>query len=137
MPSGVVRTSRMGFVSDSRHEAERAQVDRAGPALFHTVFLFAQKLRGFDYAVIEVNLRQVGCYQRALGFQVIGGWRHNTRVNAPAVLMDVSFADIAAKIERHAGKRKGGAVARNLYEHGFSKAEAEGILGRVRKLDAV
>src|SRR5262247_1008692 len=35
-------------------------------ALFHTVFLFAQKLRGFDYAVIEVNPRHVGYYQRAL-----------------------------------------------------------------------
>ena len=105
-------------------------------ALFHTVFLFAQKLRGFDYALIEVNPRHVGYYQRALGFHVIGGRRHNARVNAPAVLMGVPFSDIAMSLERHAGKRKGGALARNLYEHGFSKAEAEGILGRLRKLDA-
>jgi hypothetical protein len=104
-------------------------------ALFHTVFLFAQKLRGFDYGVIEVNPRHVGYYQRALGFHVIGGRRHNARVNAPAVLMGVPFADIAAKLERHAGRRKAGALARNLYEHGFSKAEAEGVLGRLRKLD--
>jgi hypothetical protein len=104
-------------------------------ALFHTVFLFAQKLRGFDYAVIEVNPRHVGYYQRALGFHVIGGRRHNERVNAPAVLMGVPFAEIAARLERHAGKRKSGALARNLYEYGFSKAEAEGILGRLRKLD--
>ena len=105
-------------------------------ALFHTVFLFAQKVRGFDYALIEVNPRHVGYYQRALGFHVIGGQRHNARVNAPAVLMGLPFADIAARLERHAGKRKGGALARNLYEHAFSKAEAEGILGRLRKLDA-
>ena len=104
-------------------------------ALFHTVFLFAQKVRGLDYALIEVNPRHVGYYQRALGFHVIGGRRHNARVNAPAVLMGVPFADIAAKLERHAGKRRGGPIARNLYEHGFSKAEAEGILGRLRKLD--
>ncbi|HET7033817.1 MAG TPA: long-chain N-acyl amino acid synthase [Casimicrobiaceae bacterium] len=106
-------------------------------ALFHTVFLFAQKLRGFDYVVIEVNPRHVGYYQRALGFEVIGGRRHNPRVDAPAVLMGVSLADIAGKLERHAGTRKGRAKTRNLYEHGFSKAEAEGILGRLRKLDAV
>jgi hypothetical protein len=105
-------------------------------ALFHTVFLFAQKLRGIDYAVIEVNPRHVGYYQRALGFQVLAGRRHNARVNAPAVLMGVQFAEIAAKLERHAGKRKSGPTVRNLYEHGFSKAEAEGILGRLRKLDA-
>jgi len=104
-------------------------------ALFHTVFLFAQKLRGFDYAVIEVNPRHVGYYQRSLGFKVIGGRRHNTRVDAPAVLMGVPFADIASNLERHAGKRKSGPMARNLYEHGFSKVEAEGILERLRKLD--
>ena len=104
-------------------------------ALFHTVFLFAQKLRGFDYAVIEVNPRHVGYYQRSLGFHVIGGRRHNARVNAPAVLMGVSFADIAAKLEHHAGKRTRAAMARNLYEHGFSASEAEGILGRLRRLD--
>ncbi len=104
-------------------------------ALFHTVFLFAQKLRGFDYAVIEVNPRHVGYYQRALGFEVIGGRRHNTRVNAPAVLMGVSFDVIASKLERHAGKGTRAATARNLFEHGFSPAEAEGILGRLRMLD--
>ena len=104
-------------------------------ALFHTVFLFAQKLRGFDYAVIEVNPRHVGYYRRALGFEEIGGRRHNTRVNAPAVLMGVSFDVIASKLEHHAGKGARTAAARNLFEHGFSPAEAEGILGRLRTLD--
>ena len=104
-------------------------------ALFHTVFLFAQELRGFDYAVIEVNPRHVGYYQRSLGFDVIGGRRHNPRVNAPAVLMGVPFADIAEKLERHGGKGTRAPIARNLFEHGFSRAEAEGILGRLRMLD--
>ena len=104
-------------------------------ALFHTVFLFAQKLRGFDYAVIEVNPRHVGYYRRALGFEAIGGRRHNARVNAPAVLMGVSFDVIALKLEQHAGKGTRGAAARNLFEHGFSPAEAEGILGRLRTLE--
>ena len=49
---------------------------------------------------------------------------------------EMIHSPIAAKLERRAGNRKGGALARNLYEHGFSKAEAEGILGRLRKLDA-
>jgi hypothetical protein len=105
-------------------------------ALFHTVFLFAQKLRGFDFAVIEVNPRHVGYYRRSLGFDVIGARRHNPRVNAPAVLMGVSFADIADRLHRHGGKAPRAAMARNLYEHGFSPTEEEGILGRLRKLDA-
>jgi len=105
-------------------------------ALFHTVFLFAQKLHGFDYAVIEVNPRHVGYYQRTLGFAVIGARRHNTRVNAPAVLMGVAFSDIAMKLEHHAGRGRRARSARNLYEHGFSPAEAEGVLGRLRSLQA-
>ena len=105
-------------------------------ALFHTVFLFAQKLRGFDYAVIEVNPRHVGYYRRALGFAVIGAKRHHPRVNAPAVLMGVAFADIAEKLHRHAGPAPRATTARNLYKHGFSPAEEEGILGRLRSLDA-
>jgi N-acyl amino acid synthase FeeM len=82
-----------------------------------------------------VNPRHVGYYQRSLGFDVIGGRRHNARVNAPAVLMGVSFTDIAKKLEHHAGKGTRAAIARNLYEHGFSPLEAEGILGRLRMLD--
>jgi hypothetical protein len=105
-------------------------------ALFHTVFLFAQKLRGFDYAVIEVNPRHVGYYRQALGFAAIGARRHNPRVNAPAVLMGVSFAEIADRLHRRGGKAPRAATARNLYEHGFSPAEEEGILGRMRMLDA-
>jgi hypothetical protein len=104
--------------------------------LFHTVFLFAQKLRGFDFVVIEVNPRHVGFYRRALGFEVIGAERHNPRVNAPAVLMGVSFREIGDNLQKHAGKGKRAATARNLYTYGFSPAEEAGILGRLRSLDA-
>lgn len=103
--------------------------------LFHTVFLFAQRVRGFDFVLIEVNPRHVGYYRRTLGFGVIGSERHNQRVNAPAVLMGVSFADIADMLHRHAGKGARAALARNLYEYGFSPAEEDGILGRLRVLE--
>jgi hypothetical protein len=105
-------------------------------ALFHTVFLFAQKVRGFDFALIEVNPRHVGFYRRALGFAVIGARRHNTTVNAPAVLMGVSFDAIADRLRRHAGKATRHSGARNLYQHGFSPEEEAGILLRLRALDA-
>jgi len=105
-------------------------------ALFHTVFLFAQRLRGFDFAVIEVNPRHVAFYRRSLGFAVIGPRRHNARVDAPAVLMGVSFAEIATRLQRHGGRGIRVAPAHSLYEHGFSPAEEEGILGRLRSLDA-
>jgi hypothetical protein len=103
--------------------------------LFHTVFLFARTLRGFDFVVIEVNPRHVGFYRRALGFDVIGAERHNPRVKAPAVLMGVSFRSIGESLRRSAGKGGRAATARNLYAYGFSPAEEAGILGRLRALD--
>ena len=103
--------------------------------LFHTVFLFARKLRGFDFVVIEVNPRHVEFYRRGLGFDVIGAQRHNPRVDAPAVLMGVSFRAIGDSLKRNAGKGPRAATARNLYTFGFSPAEEAGILGRLRSLD--
>ena len=69
--------------------------------LFHTVYLFAWRIRHFDYVVIEVNPRHAGFYKRSLGFDVISPERHNPRVNAPAVLMGISFTDIAHHLHRH------------------------------------
>ena len=103
--------------------------------LFHTVFLFARKLRGFDFVVIEVNPRHVEFYRRVLAFDVIGAQRHNPRVDAPAVLMGVSFRAIGDNLKRNAGKGTRAATARNLYTFGFSPAEEAGILGRLRSLD--
>ena len=105
--------------------------------LFHTVYLFAWRVRNFDYVVIEVNPRHVGFYRRSLGFDVIGSERHNPRVDAPAVLMGISFADIAHHLHRHT--RRGQTArpkAQSLYAYGFSPAEEAGVLGRLRTLEA-
>ena len=51
--------------------------------LFHTVYLFARRVRNFDCVVIEVNPRHVAFYRRSLGFDVIGPERHNPTVDAP------------------------------------------------------
>ena len=99
------------------------------------MFLFARTLRGFDFVVIEVNPRHVGFYRRALGFDVIGAERHNPRVNAPAVLMGMSFRAIGDSLRRYAGKGARATSARNLYAYGFSPAEEAGILGRLRSLE--
>ena len=102
--------------------------------LFHTVYLYAQTIHRFSYVVIEVNPRHVGYYRRALGFEVIGSERHNPRVNAPAVLMGMSFGDIARNLRRHAGEARGSTETRNIYAYGFSPSEQAGILGRLRTL---
>ncbi len=102
--------------------------------LFHTAYLYAKQLRGFDSVVIEVNPRHVGFYRNALGFVVMGGERANPRVDAPAVLMCMPFEEIARRLHAHATAEK--PLARSLYAHGFSPAEEAGILGRLRALHA-
>lgn len=103
--------------------------------LFHTVYLFAQRIRNFDFVVIEVNPRHVGFYRRSLGFEVIGAPRHNPRVNAPAVLLGIAFGDIALHLRRHAAEARRAPKARSLYAYGFSPAEEAGVLARLRALE--
>ena len=72
--------------------------------LFHTVYLFARNVRAFDFVVIEVNPRHVGYYRRSLGFDILGEAGRNLRVNAPAVLMGMSFRKICDNMHRYAGR---------------------------------
>lgn len=104
-------------------------------ALFHTAYLFAHRLRSYNFAVIEVNPRHVGYYRRALAFDVLGPERHSPRVNAPAVLMCTTFDSIAENLRRHAGSPHKNHNSRNLFVYGFSPEEEAGILARLRQLD--
>lgn len=101
-------------------------------SLFHTAYLYAHRLCGVDAAVIEVNPRHVPFYIRALQFERSGPERHNRRVDAPAVLLHVPFRRIAEGVARYAGKPALAAATRTLYPYGFSPAEEEGILNRLR-----
>ena len=101
-------------------------------SLFHTAYLYAHKLCGVDAAVIEVNPRHVPFYIRALQFERIGPERHNKRVDAPAVLLNVPFERIAQGVARYAGKPELATSTRTLYPYGFSPAEEAGILNRLR-----
>ena len=83
-----------------------------------------------------MNPRHVGFYRRSLGFHAIGSQRHNARVDAPAVLMGISFNDIAHHLHRHTRLVVGPARARSLYAYGFSAAEEAGVLGRLKALEA-
>lgn len=104
--------------------------------LFHTVYLYATRLHNFDYVVIEVNPRHVSYYRHSLGFKAIGPERHNSRVQAPAVLMGMSFGEIADYLHRHAGSAQHVRKTRTLYEYGFSPSEEAGILARLQTLGA-
>jgi hypothetical protein len=100
--------------------------------LFHTAFLYASRLHGFTHAVIEVNPRHVAFYQRSLGFEIVGGERINSRVNAPAVLLEVPFSRIDEGLHR-AGRGHATGRASTLLLHGFPCSDESGVLQRLRE----
>ncbi|MCL4797958.1 MAG: hypothetical protein KJ025_00110 [Burkholderiales bacterium] len=103
--------------------------------LFHTAYLFAAKVRGCSFAVIEVNPRHVAFYRHALRFEPIGPERMNRRVNAPAVLLCAAFDTIADGLAKYAGKPNEPGGTRSLFVYGFPKKEEAGVLKRLRELD--
>jgi hypothetical protein len=104
--------------------------------LFHTAYLFAHRVRGYDSAVIEVNPRHVVFYHRALGFEVVGPERLSPRVNAPAVLLAIRFQVIADGLAKYAGRPELARSTRSLFPYGFTPQDEEGILGRLQEFSA-
>jgi hypothetical protein len=101
-------------------------------SLFHTAYIYAHRLKGFQSLLIEVNPRHVRYYERMLGFEVKSAERLNTRVNAPAVLLALDFAHAHEQIARFGGKPHLGATERSLYPYFFSVGEEAGIVSRLR-----
>ncbi|TAK90364.1 MAG: hypothetical protein EPO06_08795 [Burkholderiaceae bacterium] len=93
--------------------------------LFHSAYLWAGVVHDFNYCVIEVNPRHATFYQRLLKFKALGQPVHNRSVNAPAVLLGISFTDIEASLrKRHASSTQSGSA----FSYGFSEAEAATIV---------
>jgi len=108
----AMRARKLRICEFTRLAVDASAVSRPVLAgLFHTVYLFARNVRGYDFVVIEVNPRHVGYYRRSLGFEILGEERHNLRVNAPAVLMGMSFRKIGENMHRYAGKATRGPTA--------------------------
>lgn len=104
--------------------------------LFHTAYMYALILQGAKFGVIEVNPRHVPFYRRSLGFEPMGPERNNARVNAPAVLMRISFDMVKEKVAKFGGKPELAATEKMLYPYFFSLQEEAGILERLRELNA-
>ena len=102
--------------------------------LFHTAYMYAHDVRQCEYGVIEVNPRHAVFYRRALFFELIGAERVNQRVNAPSVLLCVSFEKIRVEVKKYfdGPTRPPG---RLMFAHWFPPDEAAGVLGRLRKLE--
>ncbi len=103
--------------------------------LFHTAYMFAHEVRGYDHAVIEVNPRHVVFYRRALLFEQIGEERMNLKVEAPAVLLVLPFDRVPPQLEKFGGRPDLARSTRLMYPYFFGANEAAGIRNRLRELD--
>ena len=93
-------------------------------SLFHVAYIYAYRVKGFDRLLIEVNPRHVKYYEKILGFKVMGPQRMNLRVNAPAVLLCLSFSHTEQQIGKFGGQPQMSATERSLYPYSFSVDEA-------------
>jgi len=104
---------------------------RALAHIFHLAYLHAHRRARCDRLVIEVNPRHVGFYRRCLGLVPMTAARHNPRVNAPAVLMSIAFADVREQIALWGGRADAVASARSLYPLFWGEATEATMLARL------
>ena len=98
-------------------------------AVFHLACIHLAPLNGATDAVIEVNPRHAGFYQRSLGFKRIGPERLCPRVNAPAVLLHVEFAHVARQVRLLGGSAgQASQRSRSLYAYFFSQQTEDQLL---------
>lgn len=100
--------------------------------LFHIAMLYPYGLYGYTDCVIEVTPEHARFYERMLEFDRLGKERICPRVNTTGVLMHKEFSAAAQKISKVGGLLEKG--DHTLYSYGFSPQDAQGILGRLRRM---
>lgn len=113
----------------------RARSPHLLASMFHVAYIYAHRVKQLTHLLIEVNPRHVRYYQTMLGFEVIAGARHNSRVGAPAVLLALDLCHAERQIGRFGGKPEMCAVERSAYPHFFSAKDEAGIVGRLLNTD--
>jgi hypothetical protein len=111
----------------------RARSPRLLAALFHVAYAYAHRINSYHSLLIEVNPRHVRYYETMLGFKVVGAERHNTRVNAPAVLLSLDLNYARKQIDIYGGRPHLSATERSAYPYFFSVTDESGIVGRLQR----
>lgn len=107
------------------------QSKRVLAALFQLAYIYAHRIHAATDVVIEVNPRHVLFYRRMLGFEQLGEERMCPRVNAPAVLLHLSFAYAAEQILAYAGRFEEVAGVRSIYPFFLPSKDEDGITQRL------
>jgi hypothetical protein len=112
-----------------------ARSPRLLASLFHVAYIYAHRVKSLTTLLIEVNPRHVLYYETMLGFEVVAAARHNSRVNAPAVLLSLDLRHAEAQISRFGGRPEMCSSERSAYPYFFSVKDEAGIVGRLRCSD--
>ena len=101
--------------------------------LFHIAMMYPYGLFGYTDCVIEVSSSHARFYERMLEFDRLGEGKICPRVNNESILMHKDFAEAVARIEQVGGQMEK-SKDHSLYAYGFSPKDAEGILGRLKRM---
>lgn len=123
-----VRLCEFGGLAVDKHSHDPKRVLAQ---IFHLGYLHAHRRARCDRLVIEVNPRHIGFYRRCLGLVPLTAARHNSRVDAPAVLMSIAFAEVREQIALWGGFPDRVAAARNLYPLAWDEATESAMLARL------
>ena len=112
-----------------------ARSPRLLASLFHVAYIYAHRIKSLHNLLIEVNPRHVRYYEAMLGFKIIGAERHNSRVNAPAVLLSLDLCYAEEQIHKFGGKPEMSATERSAYPYFFASNDEAGIIARLHRTD--
>ncbi|MDP1683483.1 MAG: long-chain N-acyl amino acid synthase [Burkholderiales bacterium] len=102
-------------------------------SLFHLACIFAHRIHGATDITIEINPRHAPFYRRMLGFTLLGEERLCPRVQAPAVLLRLTFAYLNEQVEKYGGTFQDIPGVRSFYPFFFSKQDEDGIAERLER----
>ena len=110
----------------------RARSPRLLASLFHVAYVQAYRIMGLRHLLIEVNPRHVRYYETMLGFTVVCAARHNSRVDAPAVLLVLDMCHAQRMIELFGGSPVLAIAERSAYPYFFGDDVEREVTARLR-----
>lgn len=116
----------------SRLAIARHLPKRLFAALIHISFIYAHRIMKCSDYVIEVNPRHQNFYSKKLGFHTLAKERLCTRVQAPAVLMQLDLAYMDAQVQKFGGSFEKNAGEKSFYPYFFSPSDEKGIASRLQ-----
>ncbi|MBL8483768.1 MAG: hypothetical protein JNJ60_16355 [Rhodocyclaceae bacterium] len=104
--------------------------------LMNLLLVYAHRLNGCDDALIEVNPRHTGFYEKYMGFARFGSERLCPRVNAPAVLLRLDFDYMDRQVELLGGRWRELPDEKSFYKYFFPPEQEAQIVARLRQNNA-